>query len=107
MAAPAQDLLPMANGLRNRAAAAQTFTALTANVIKQITGGSIGDYHRIAEWRTQQDKPGFERDLSTSWLAIFGHFVLCMEPELSWPTVLLYISTREEIWYALTLTNEV
>ena len=55
---------------------------------------------------TQQDKPGFERDLSTSWLATVGHFVLCMEPELFRPKVLLYISAGHGIWYALTLTNE-
>ena len=107
MASPAQALLLTANWLLNRAAAAQTFTALTTNVVKQITAGNIIDYHRIAEWRTQQDEPGFERDPATSWLATVGHLVLCMEPELSRPTVLLYISTREEIRYALTLTNEV
>ena len=103
MASPAQALLPTANGLLNRAADAQTFTGLTANVVKQITKGNIIDYHRIAEWRTQQDKPGFERDPATSWLATVGHFVLCMEPELSRPTVLLYISAGHGIWYALTL----
>ena len=29
-----------------------------------------------------------------------------MEPELSRPTVLLYISAGNEIWYTLTLTNK-
>ena len=106
MASPSQALLPTASGSLNRAADAQKVTELTANVVEQITAGNIIDYHRIAEWRTQQDKPGFERDPSISWLATVGHFVLCMEPELSRPTVLLYISAGHGIWYALTLTNE-
>ena len=106
MASPSQASLTTASGSLNRAADAQKVTALTANVVGQITAGNIIDYHQIAEWRTQQDKPGFKRNTATSWLATVGHFVLCMEPELSRPTVLLYISTGQGIRYALTLTNE-
>ena len=106
MASPSQASLPTVNGSLNRAADTQKVTALTANVVEQITAGNIIDYHRIAEWRTQQDEPGFERNPATSWLATVGHLVLCMEPELSRPTVLLYISTGHGIKYALTLTNK-
>ena len=106
MASPSQASLPTASGSLNRAADAQKVTELTTNVVEQITAGKIIDYHQIAEWRTQQDEPGFERDPATSWLATVGHFVLCMEPEPSRPTVLLYISTGHGIQYGLTLTNE-
>ena len=106
MAPTAQSSLPTASGSLNRAADAQKVTELTTNVVEQITAGKIIDFHQIAGWRTQQDEPGFERDPATSWLATVGHLVLCMEPELSRPTVLLYISTRQEKRYALTLTNE-
>ena len=105
MASPSKASLPTASGSLNRAADVQKVTELTANVVEQITTGNIIDYHQIAEWRTQQDKPGFERNPSTSWIATVGHFVLCIEPELSRPTVLLYISTREEIRYALSLIH--
>ena len=106
MAPTSQASLPTASGSLNRATDAQKVKELTTNVVEQIATGKIIDFHKIAEWRTQQDEPGFERDPATSWLATVGHLMLCMEPELSRPTVLLYISTREEIRYALTLTNE-
>ena len=52
----------MANGSLNRAAAAQAFTMLTTNVVSQINANTIEEYHQIAQWRTPQDAPGFERD---------------------------------------------
>ena len=97
MVAPAQALPPTANGSLNRAADAQAFTALTTNVVGQINANSIEEYHQIAEWRTKQDTPGFERDPTISWLATVGQLAICMEPELSRPTVLLYISTGNGI----------
>ena len=105
MAAPVPASPLTANGSLNNVAVAQAFDALTTNLLAQINADTIKDYHSISKWRTPEDKPGFERDPNATWLKVFGQLAIYMEPELSRPTVLLYISTGAEIKYALTLTN--
>ena len=83
MAAPVPAWPLTANGSLNNAAAAQAFDALTANLLAQITAGTIEDYHEISKWRTPQDKPGFERNPNATWLEVLGQLAICMEPELS------------------------
>ena len=40
-----------------------------------------------------------------NWLKVLGQLAIYMEPKKSCPTVLLYISSREGILFAFTLTN--
>ena len=105
MAAPIPASLLTANRSLNNPAAVQVFHALTANLIAQISAGTIKDYHQISKWRTPQDKSGFERNTNATWLEVLDQLAICMKHVLSRPTVLLYISTGAGIKYTLTLTN--